>query len=190
MRVLSQLDVQRRGGACAKAPSSCVVRDLLREAGLLRPLQPIRVLDMTYGQGVFYVAFNARVAGFDVKRLEWRVKPALFYQEPCWAWRRRLDEILRVLGGVDVVAVDPPWANWYGTRSRKARMHYSQAVGTPMDIIERCGAAAARLLGVPMLYHYAEPLRYRHVAGPVEFHGRSRYIREPRPSFFGVVVVG
>lgn len=183
--ILNQLDVQRRGGICAKYPSACVVRDMLREAELLKPLRPIRVLDLTFGQGVFYAAINAIVFAFDIQRLDWVTKPYMFYQKPCWAYRRYLDEI----GDVDVVVIDPPWAQWDHRGSRRARNYYSEALGRPEDIL-MCGINAAHDLGKPLLYHWREPLtNYKHIVGPIQFRGRSRYIKQPRPSYYGVIEV-
>ena len=167
MELITQTEVQRRGGPCARYPIGCVVRDLLARAGVLRPLQPLRVLDLTYGQGIWWTALpQARVAGFDVKRLDWRRRPRCFFRQPCQSWRLREREIAECLGGhPDLVAVDPPWekcVNGNGCRGREigGRYHYraSQAVGSPESILE-AARQAAEYFSAPLLVHYEAPWR-------------------------------
>ncbi|MEB2836680.1 MAG: hypothetical protein GSR80_000627 [Desulfurococcales archaeon] len=149
----------------SRYPSAKLVAWLLSEAGLLRFGEPLRVLDVTYGQGVFWDALKGRVlvAGFDIKRLGWVVRPRCFFEAPAWAWRYRVDEVEACLGGgPGLIAVDPPWeecAKGNGCRGREpgARYHYrvSRAVGRPQLILE-AAASAALHWSARLLVHYKE----------------------------------
>ena len=88
LMIISQTDVQRRGGPCSKYPVSCVVRDLLDAAGLLLFGKPLRVIDLTYGQGIWWYALKGKaiVAGFDPARLSWRVRPRCFFNSYAQRW--------------------------------------------------------------------------------------------------------
>jgi hypothetical protein len=162
VEVLDQLEVARRGGVCARYPTSCVVRDLLARSGLLKPLQPLRVLDVTYGQGIWWMTLpQARVYGIDVKKLEWKRRPACFLQAPAWAWRSHAGEVEECLRGrPGLIAVDPPWqecvrGNGCQGREIGGRYHYrvSAAVGSPEHILE-AATEAARHYRAPLLVHY------------------------------------
>jgi len=158
VEVVSQIEVQRWPGR--GYPSSKLVLYLLREAGLLKPFERLRVVDMTFGQGVWWMSLpQARIAGFDVRRLDWKRRPSCFFQQPCQSWRLRVAEIEECLGGQpDLVAVDPPWERCVkgnGCRGRGARYHYraSRAVGPPESILE-AARQAALYWGVHLLVHY------------------------------------
>ncbi len=141
MRVMEQVEVQRRGGLCARYPSSCIVVGLLGDAGLLRPLQPLRVLDLTYGRGMFWAAANTVVVGFDIRILDWVVEPRCFWGKPAWAWKYYADDIEECLGGPpDLVAVDPPWS----ARGSSTRRYYGldRAVGDVASILEAAREAS------------------------------------------------
>ena len=75
--VIEQREIQKKGGLCARYPVSCVVRDLIGATNLFKPLIPINILDLTYGEGRFYASFRnkVKVYGFDILRLDHVVKP-------------------------------------------------------------------------------------------------------------------
>lgn len=191
---IDQVDVQRRRG-CGRYPTSCIVRDLLNEAGLLEFAKPLRVIDVTYGQGIFWAVLRSKVvvAAVDIKRLDWRVRPRCFIQAAAQKWRAWLREALECLGNqVDIVAVDPPWQKWRRGREPGGRYHYraSRALGT-LESILKAGIELAAYLNAPLLYHWREPLaQYEYLAGPVAFRPYF-YIINPRAanyrSYFGVV---
>lgn len=156
-REVRQQDVQRRGGVCARYPVSCLIVDLLREAEVLRPLERLRVLDMTFGEGRFYPAWRPVVYAFDVRRMRLHYRPARIVYAPCFRWREYEGDIAEVLGGVDLVVVDPPFSRRGPSNNRAPHFHtdsltYSEA------IVRSCGLAAARRFGAPLLYHYPRPL--------------------------------
>lgn len=145
-----QLDIQRRGGICATAPTACMVFDLLREANI-RPKQ-VTVLDLTYGEGRFWLAARPRLLiGADVAVHEWLEKPDIFIPRPAWqAWR-----IVEELGiHVDIIAVDPPWV----ARGSARRRHFGLdiAIGGPRLILMAAEEAARRLGAQYILVHYKE----------------------------------
>ena len=155
--VLDQVEVQRWPGR--GPPTARLVVRLLGWAGLLRPLQPVRVLDLTYGQGVWWLGLpQAVVAAFDARRLEWRRRPRCFIQAPAQHWQHYASEIEECLGGSppDLVAVDPPWQQHRRGREPGGRTYYraTAAIGSPEQILQ-AGAEAAAHWGVPLLVHYA-----------------------------------
>jgi len=199
MIIIRQTDVQRRGGPCSKYPVSCVVRDLLGQAGLLRPFEPVRIIDLTYGQGIWWYALKGKaiVAGIDIRKLDWVVRPRWFKISLAQAWDNWIEEALKALGGrVDIIAVDPPWQECIrgnGCRGREigGRYHYraSRAIGNPELILESARRLAGRL-GAPLLYHFKHPLGGEHLAGPVAFRPFF-YLLNPKAaeyrSYFGVI---
>ena len=179
---VEQLELQRLGGVCARAPVSCLIRQLLNEAGILQPLRIVRVLGLTYGEGRFWLALpQAFVVGFDIRRVEWVRKPQKFFKKPCWAWRNYVNGF-----SPDVVVIDPPWAEWRRGWDRRGHYIKYNAVGTP-EYILKCGIDAAKALRKPLLYHWKAPLIADHIVGPIEFWGRSRLANMRRPSYFGAV---
>ena len=186
--IIEQVEVQKKGGPCARYPVSCIVRDLIGAANLFKPLTPINILDLTYGQGVFYYAIRSRVrvAGVDPRRLEWVVRPTCFIKSYAQKWKEWLDRVLECLGDIDLVVVDPPWAQWKHKGSRKARQYYIAPVSLAIDIIEKA-LEVKEYLGVPVLIHYKERIDRGDIVVEVYFRGRSRYIREPRTSWFGIL---
>ena len=158
IRIIEQWEIQRRGGKCARYPSSCIVVQLLDEAGLLRPLQPLSILDLTYGEGRFWAALSqAVVAGFDVRRLGWVRRPRCFWRAPAQHWQRYTSEIEECLAGrPQLIAVDPPWQRWQRGREVGGRYYYraANAWGAPEEIL-RAAAEAAQHWQAPLLVHYA-----------------------------------
>jgi len=181
MMVINQLDVQRRGGACAKYPVSCVVRDLLSDAGLLKPFERFKVLDLTYGQGIFWYALpQAVVVGFDVKELKHVREPYLFYHDDCGKWWMYLTPLI---WSFDLVVADPPWAK-YAFRTRK---HF-KGDGEEERILN-IGKWVSEVFHAPLLVHYKErwvPEGFE-VVKEVWFQGRHRYSKKPKPTWFGVL---
>ena len=148
----------------SRYPSSKLVAWLLDRAGLLKPFKPLRVLDLTYGQGIFWdaIAHRVVVAGFDVKRLEWVTTPRCFFEAPAQDWKRYSSRIRECLHRVDLVVVDPPWQKCVkgnGCRGRGigGRYHYrvSHATGSPQSILIAAADAAA-YYNTPLLVHYKE----------------------------------
>ena len=144
----------------SRYPTSKVVSFLLSEARVIPPLRPMRVLDLTYGQGIWWDALKHRVvvAGLDVRRLDWVVKPKCFFESMAQRWRLIERDILDCLGGrPDVVAVDPPFQRERRGREISGRVHYREELsfGPPQQIIE-AAADAARHYGAPMIVHYRE----------------------------------
>jgi len=143
----------------SRYPSAKMVAGLLGHAGLLRPLEALRVVDLTYGQGIWWDALpQAAVAGYDVKQLSWVRRPRCFWQAPAWTWRYYIAEIEKCLGGhPNVIAVDPPWQTTRRGREPGGRYHYrvSRAFGSPQMILD-AAAAAATYWHVPVLVHYKE----------------------------------
>ena len=152
-------DIQRLPG-CSQAPSSCMVKLLLEEAGLWPTPAGHWFLDLTYGIGQFYNTRyfrNVRIAGYDIRRLEWRRRPDWFKQAPAWAALHDLERGT-LPQPVWVVVVDPPWQGYWHRMLVGQRWFYrvSRGFGTTQQILE----AAARLsktLGVPLLVHYPNP---------------------------------
>lgn len=178
--IVHQIDVQRKGGLCSRYPVSCIIRMLLREAGLLEPFKTITVLDLTYGEGRFWVTLpQAYIIAFDIRRLKWHRKPQVFYNKPCWKFG---DYVTKV----DIIVIDPPWGEWRRGWDRRGHYIKFNALGSPQQILQ-CGLDAMQKLGKPLLYHYKQPLDYQHLAGPIEFYGRSRLAVIKKPSYFGVI---
>ena len=159
--VLPMYEVQRLPG-CSQAPGSCLVRVLLREAGLWPVGVKGFVLDLTFGRGKFYEAwpFRPRVIAYDIRRLNWVVEPTRFVKAPAWAaFHHVRDGSLR--DPVELVVVDPPWQDCRRgngcIRRVGDRWFYrtSRMVGTPEMILESA-ARVSRLLGVPMLIHFSD----------------------------------
>ncbi len=156
--VVDQREVQRRGGPCAKAPSSCVILDMLREAWI-EPSSMI-VFDATYGEGRFYAAWPRRprlLIGADVRVLRWLVAPDIFISKPVWASWKVLAE-LNVKP--DIYVLDPPFTSHERSHRLRPREHYlpRYALGTPEMILRHSLEAAGRLGAEWLLIKYAEPV--------------------------------
>ena len=160
MRVILQSELQKRGGKCVRAPVSCLITDMIAEAGVPQSVW----FDATYGEGRFYIAFRPRVLiGADIRFLEWVVKPDAFILSPVWSSWRYLAKL-----GVrpEVYVLDPPWQECVkgnGCRGREVggRYHYraSLAVGSPETILGE-GVKAAERLGVRyILVHWREEVK-------------------------------
>ena len=153
MQVILQEDIMRLKG-CRLKPSSCLIRMLLEEAGL-EP-RGLTVVDVTYGEGRFYLAWRPRLLlGCDVRLLKWKVEPDWFALTPSWACWTRVEKLALE---TDLVVVDPPFSE-RGHRSWKhGRPHYNiwAAVGGKENVL-RGGFRTAEQLGTPnILVHYNE----------------------------------
>ncbi len=146
--MITQLEVQKLGGPCARAPVSCMVKMLLERAGL-SPAELV-VFDTTYGEGRFWAASRpSLLIGADIACLDWVVEPDIFIKKPAWqSWKT-----VKKLGiHVDVVVVDPPWIE----RGNSKRRHFGldKALGSHRLILE-AAARATRELGARYLFvHY------------------------------------
>ena len=180
--LVHQVELQRKGGVCAAYPSSCLVRRLLGEAGLFKPFHHLRVLDLTFGQGIFYYSFrnSVQVYGFDIRRLEWVVKPYRFYNASCDKWRKQLPDT-----GFDLVVVDPPFSPY--KRGQEKRTHYRDNGSISLCLVE--ALKAAEHYHTPLLVHFmwrTQPYGFR-VLSEAWYQGWSRLSRIPRPTWFGVL---
>ena len=147
VRLVDQRDVQRRGGACGRAPVSCLIHDILAEAGI--DPRGLTVLDTTYGEGRFYIAWRPRLLiGVDIQvpRTGWIVKPDIFIPHNIFT----IDRLLDALPVPDIVVVDPPFGYW-----QRHRPHYHLFNYLARDIIDKA-AGIAREYGVPLLVHYRD----------------------------------
>lgn len=181
MALVHQVEVQRQGGVCAAYPSSCLVRNLLKEAGLFKPFQYLRVLDLTFGQGVFYYSFKSsvQVYAFDIRRLNWVTKPYRFYQASCDKWKKQLPSDARF----DLVVVDPPFT----PHVHRRRGHYRDNGSISLCLVE--ALKAAEQYNAPMLIHFmwrTQPYGFK-VLSEAWYQGWSRLTRMPRPTWFGVL---
>lgn len=163
--VVRMSDIQRLPG-CSKSPSSCMVWLLLDKAGLWPIPKDRWILDLTYGIGQFYNTKYFRgtlIAGYDVRKLEWRRKPNWFKQAPAWAALHDLDRGT-LPQPVWVVVVDPPFQecreknNCRGILTEVGgrwfyRVH--KGVGTPQQILES-SAKLIKKLGVKLVVHFRE----------------------------------
>ncbi|MCE4601251.1 MAG: hypothetical protein F7C38_06790 [Desulfurococcales archaeon] len=186
MQVIHQVEVQRKGGPCAAYPSSCIVRDLLNEAGLLKPFEPLKVLDLTYGQGIFYYSIRSRVRvyAFDIRLLNWIVKPYMFYEKSCEHWKR----VGLESEAFDLVVVDPPFSPY--NRGWEKRGHYRDNGSIALCMYE--ALKASEHFNVPLLVHFfwkTIPYGYRVIA-ETWFQGWSRLSKMPRPTWFGILERG
>ena len=142
-RLFYQIELQRRK-ECWRYPSSCMVKMLLEDSGLLDK-EVINILDLTYGRGIFYHVLRdkVRVYGFDIRKLDWVVEPYRFYKKSAVNWRKHLDDY----GEIDLVVVDPPWGG-----NHKLREHFK---ARDMVLLLREGERASRHFNVPLLVHFA-----------------------------------
>jgi len=183
MKVVHQIEIQRKGGVCSVYPSSCIVRDLIARAGLFKPFETLSVLDLTFGQGLFYYSFRnkAKVFGFDVQRLDWVVKPYRFYKASCDKWGKMLPDGITF----DLVVVDPPFSPY--RRGWGKRHHYRDNCS-----ISRCmyeAMKASEKFKTPILIHFfwkTIPYNYETIV-ETWFQGWSRLTKLPRPTWFGIV---
>lgn len=180
MKVIDQRDVQR-GGLCVKFPVSCVIRDLLVEAGVLKPFTVLRVLDLTFGEGRFWGAIpQAKVWGFDVRKLNWVRKPYVFFNDSCGMWKERVGML-----SFDLVVVDPPFMPY--RRGQERRKHYEDNGCIPLILRE--GEKAALYFKCPLLIHFmwkVVPFGFK-VLSEVWFKPFTRYLNSRYHSWFGVL---
>ena len=164
-----------------KYPVSCLLQRLLVEAGLLQPFRPIRVLDLTFGEGRFWRALpQAIVYGFDVRRLRWHSRPYRFWQESCEKWTRVRDEKF------DLVVADPPFSPY----KREKRGHYKANGSVALILYEAW--KAARYFHAPLLIHFMWKIvpPDGEVIAEAWFQGWSRLTKMPRPTWFGIISLG
>ncbi len=182
MVLVRQNELQRRGGVCAAYPSSCLVRKLLGQAGLFKPFQHLRVLDLTFGQGIFYYSFRSKVQvyGFDIRRLDWVVKPYRFYNASCDKWKKQLPSDI----DFDLVVVDPPFSPY--KRGQEKRTHYRDNGSISLCFTE--ALKAAERFAAPLLVHFmwkTQPYGFK-VLSETWFQGWS-LTKMARPTWFGVL---
>ncbi len=182
MPLVTQIEIQRRGGACAKYPSSCVIRDLLARAGLLKPFRQLHVLDLTYGRGLFWKTMpQAVIFAFDIRRLDWVRRPKCFVRAAAWAWKHYINNIAECLGNIDLVVADPPWV----VKGTSTRRHYGldRAFGSVWHILN-AAAEAARYFNSYLLLHLKD--RYKPegfaIVSQIYFLPMTRYLNLHKPN--------
>ena len=179
--IIDQREIQRLGGVCARFPVSCLIRQLLDEAGLLKPFSKIKVLDLTYGEGRFWPALpQAEVWGFDVQRLRWVRQPQRFYQKSCEHWKKLVAD-----QDFDLVVADPPFIAY--KRGWEMRKHYYLTAAIPTILNE--ARKAARHFNAYLLVHFmwrAQPFGFE-IITEAWFSGWGRYAKVNVPSWFGVM---
>ncbi len=178
--IIDQITIQKKGGICKKYPSACLVRDLLTESGLIKPFSEFKVLDLTFGRGIFWAALpQAKVFAFDIRKLDWVRKPYRFFHESCKNWKKRLAN-----HKFDLVCADPPFSPYH--RGNDARKYYYER---DIALILYEAIKAAEYYQAPLLVHFLAKLQYHNTEVMTEtwFQGRSRYAKMPRPTWFGVL---
>ena len=175
--LVSQIEVQRRGGRCSRYPVSCLLLDMIVEAGL----EPGRltVFDATYGRGIFYAAWPRPqlLIGADIRVLPWVVDPDTFIPRPAWSsWR-----VLARMGvKPDIITVDPPWVE----RGSSKRRYYGLdlALGNPRVILNEAVRGARELGADYIIIHYkdrVEPEGYEIIEEAL-FEPVTRYMKRSR----------
>ncbi len=157
MQVVLQEEIARVKG-CGHKPSSCMVRMLLEEAGM-EP-RGLAVVDTTYGEGRFYLAWRPRLLlGCDVRILDWKVEPDLFARVPSWGCWRRVGKL-----GIkpDLVVVDPPFSDRGHKTERHGRPWYNSwaAVGGKRNVLQGGFITAEKLQARYVLVHYNERVKH------------------------------
>lgn len=179
--LVRQGELQARGKVCARFPISCLIRDMLEEAGMLSHGRKIVVLDMTFGEGRFWVAIpEAEVWGFDIVRLKWFKKPFRFYECRCENWAKKVGKL-----DFDLICVDPPWLP--RNHTCKLRKHFG--VTTSVGSILREAEKASLHFKRPLLVHFlwrAIPYGFE-VLTERWFQPVSRYVNVTRPTWFGLL---
>ncbi len=180
MKVVSQTEIQKMGGECSRFPVSCLIRDMLIESGILKPFKTIEVLDLTFGEGRFWGAIpQARVWGFDIRKLKWYKKPYVFFMESCENWKKHRNIIRNKF---DLVVVDPPF-----TIYKQRREHYED--GGMLSMILNEGRKASEYFNVPLLVHFmwkCVPYGFK-VVTERWFLGVTRYLNIRLPTWFGLL---
>jgi len=144
--VIDQRFIQKRGNICAKAPTSCLIKDMIKNIGL-KP-NKLKVLDITYGVGKFYKAWKPkRLVGIDPMKWNWETIPDQFYQIKVQeAYKYVKNQIF------DLLVIDPPWSRYKHSK----RKHYSFKVGSPEEILDS-GFELGYKMKIPyVLVHHGE----------------------------------
>lgn len=170
--IVDQREIQRRGGVCAKAPVSCLIKDMLENIGL----EPgdLVVFDTTYGEGRFYLAWRPRLLiGADPFIHDWRVEPDIFIKKPVWSsWRVLVS--LGLESRINLVVVDPPWTQY----RHRHRQPYNHILGTPETIIRETLKATRKLRAEYLLVHYKEPVKLEaQLITGIRYKYLSRYLK-------------
>gem|GEM_PF-4064603 len=118
--------------------------------------------------------------GFDVKQLNWIVKPYRFYNTSCTKWKKLLPMDITF----DLVVVDPPFSPY--RRGWERRTHYRDNGSISLCLVE--ALKAAEQYNAPMLIHFmwkVQPYGFR-VLSEAWFQGWS-LTKMSRPTWFGVL---
>ena len=171
--VVDQRDVQKRGGLCAKYPSSYVVCEMLRKHSIRR------VLDVTFGRGRFYALCRRDIElliASDPVKWPWLVYPDRFYQATAWQLYNLLKNNKVQVREVDCVVVDPP--RWSRGAEYRRRGEYNFLIGSPRLIIEYAAKAAALINAKHILLHYNKVVEVENYTPVhvVEFRWLARYL--------------
>ena len=184
IELISQLDIQRLGGICAKYPVSCLIYKML--TSVMEINSGTMVLDLTYGEGRFWKAFGLLkpyIIAIDIHRLKWHVIPDEFYQTAAWRWRHVVKH-----QHIDLVVVDPPWAEWRRGWDRRGHYLLNKCLGSPKAIID-AAVDASRHYNAYLLIHYRERVVPNNMLPIIEkwFRGRSRLANLSKQSWFGIL---
>jgi len=150
LETIHQHELQRRGGKCVRFPVSCLIKDMLQQ--VFGSLQ-LRILDVTYGQGRFWVAFRKHIkllVGADPYMWEWKTVPDLFINTTVWRLWELLDELIRY--SFDIVVVDPPFSTHH--YNQRTRPMFNKIIGTPFIIIREAIRLAEQLFCKHVLIHW------------------------------------
>ena len=180
------MQVVRLNGARYK--SYDILYMLLRRMQIEKLLpREIRALDATYGRGRWWRKakrmLNVAVLGVDIRKHKWEVPPDRFYlgdaQDP---------KLLVRLGKewqAVVLLVDPPWNHekrgMLSAGTGISGMPYH--VRVPSARIVGAALAAARELGVPLVYRYKRPIE----GTSILFEARVSMFGNNGTVYYGVV---
>ena len=178
--IVRQQDIQRRGGVCVRYPVSCLVRTMVQD--VFGEYDFLRILDLTFGEGRFWRAFDRSriyLVGFDIRKLNWHVRPDEFYLQPSWRWSLFLKKY-----SFDLVVVDPPWAEWHRGWDRRGHYLACNALGWWRQIVFDA-AAAAEYFDAYLLIHWKKRYIPRgfQVLNELYFKGRSRLANMDRGKY-------
>ena len=184
--IVDQREIQRLGKGCGKYPVSCVIRNMLVETNVIKPLSSIHVIDLTYGEGRFWALIpNAKVWAFDIRKLRWVRKPFVFINDTAEKWYHYVNRLPK---HVDLVVADPPFMPY--RRGRERRRHYEDGSGNIAPIL-RAAEKAARYYKAKLLVHFlwqAVPYGFK-VIVETWFRPVISFVMHSMPTWFGLLEV-
>ena len=137
---VDQREIQRLGGICVSRPFSCLLREVVKKV-VGDPLR-LRVIDLTYGRGTFYVAWRPReLWGIDIAKDNWEVPPDKFINEDFTRVYGRLPSSI-----FDVVFFDPPYMVEPTSPVKSGRGHYIRGSSNLKMLFMKAREASIHLL--------------------------------------------